>query len=314
MAEFNLERIRFRWKGDWAVSTVYVKDDIVRFQGKSYVCLIGHTSGGSTIYPDLNLAAPDTRWELMFDGNQWRNNWQAGVNYSRGDIIKYNGYIYQCTTEHQSTIIVSQGPIDDIANWTIVATTYNWLNTWTPSVDAIGENPAVSQYYNLGDVVIYNGITYICILKHIAVSTLEANQSAWAIVTRSDNWRTNWTISTRYAVDDIVKYGAISYRCLTGHTSASTLDLGLENDQAKWEIFLEGIEYKGDWTVDTRYKKYDVVKSGGSLWRSAQGHTSSTTLRNDIARWEIYIPGLEYEQIWSAGAEYNRGDIVVYGG
>ena len=44
MAEFNLERIRFRWKADWLASTVYVKDDIVRFQGKSYVCLIGHES------------------------------------------------------------------------------------------------------------------------------------------------------------------------------------------------------------------------------------------------------------------------------
>lgn len=48
MAEFNLERIRFRWKGDWIASTNYVKDDIVRFQGKTYVCLIGHESAAGT--------------------------------------------------------------------------------------------------------------------------------------------------------------------------------------------------------------------------------------------------------------------------
>ena len=314
MADFNLDRIRFRWKGEWAVSTTYVKDDIVYFEGKSYVCLLGHISNSSTIYPDLNIAAPNTRWELMFDGNQWRGDWASAVNYSRGDLIKYNGYIYQCTTEHQSTIVVSQGPIDDIEKWTIVATTYNWLNTWTPSVSNPDPLLAVTQYYNLGDVVTYNGITYICIQKHVAGVLLEANQSAWTIVTRSDNWRTNWTVSTRYAVDDIVKYGAISYRCLIGHTSAADLENGLENDQAKWEIFLEGIEYKSDWTALTRYKKYDVVKYGGSLWRANQGHISTSSLRSDQVKWDIWVPGLEYENIWTADAEYNKGDIVVYGG
>ena len=319
MADFNLDRIRFRWKGDWILSTNYVKDDIVRYQGKTYVCLIGHSSSSSTIYPDLNLAAPNTRWELMFDGNQWRADWTSITQYNRGDIIKYNGYLYQCITEHQSTSIVSQGPIDDIEKWTIVATTYNWLNTWTPSVDAVDEDtPAITQYYNLGDVVIYNGITYICVEKHVAANSfflgLEFNQDSWAIVTRSDNWRADWTVSTRYTVDDIVKYGANTYRCVTGHVSAASLELGLEFNQDRWEIFLEGIEYKGDWTIETRYKKYDVVKYGGSLWRAIQGHTSTNSLRVDESNWNIYVPGLEYERIWTSDVEYNKGDIVVYGG
>ena len=319
MANFNLERIRFRWKSDWVLSTAYVKDDIVRFEGKTYVCLVGHQSSATNIYGDLNLAAPDTRWELMFDGNQWRSDWIFSTSYSRGDIVKYNGYVYQCITEHQSTSIVSQGPIDDIEKWTIVATTYNWLNTWTPSVDAIDEDtPAVPQYYNLGDVVIYNGITYICIEKHVAANSyflgLEFDQDKWFTVTRSDNWRTNWTVSTRYTVDDIVKYGAISYRCVTGHVSAASLELGLENNLNRWEIFLEGIEYKGNWTTETRYKKYDVVKYGGSLWRANQGHTSTANLRVDDANWNIYVPGLEYESIWINNIEYNKGDIVIYGG
>ena len=319
MANFNLERIRFRWKGDWVLSTNYVKDDIVRYEGKTYVCLISHQSSSTTIYPDLNLAAPDTRWELMFDGTMWRSDWTFATQYNRGDIIKYNGYIYQCVTEHESTFIVSQGPIDDIEKWTIVATTYNWLNTWTPSVDAVDEdNPAITQYYNLGDVVIYNGITYICVEKHVAANSyflgLEFDQDKWFIVTRSDNWRTDWTVSTRYAVDDIVKYGAISYRCVQGHVSAATLELGLEDNLARWEIFLEGIEHKGDWTTATRYKKYDVVKYGGSLWRANQGHTSTDNLRVDELNWNIYVPGLEYERIWTSTTEYNKGDIAVYGG
>ena len=316
MANFNLDRIRFRWKSDWVISTDYVKDDIVRYQGKSYVCLIGHQSGPSTI--DAELLADTPKWELMFDGNQWRSDWAADTLYYLGDIIKYNGYLYQCVTAHQSTTIVSQGPIDDIEKWTIVATTYNWLNTWTASVANADPLLAVPQYYNLGDVVTYNGITYICTEKHTAASTLylglEFDQDKWKIVTRSDNWRTNWTADTRYMVDDIVKYGAITYRCIEGHRSNDDVANGLEDDQAKWEIFLEGIEYKGDWATTFRYKRFDVVKSGGALWRSLTGHTSSTSLREDLVNWEVYVPGLEYEAIWDSSVEYNLGDIVLYGG
>ena len=318
MADFNLDRIRFRWKGDWTLSTNYVKDDIVRYQGKTYVCLLGHESDGNTIYPDLNLAAPNTRWELMFDGNQWRGDWVYDRQYNRGDLIKYNGYLYQCVVEHQSTNIVSQGPIQDIEKWTIVATTYNWLNTWTPSVSNADPLLAVPQYYNLGDVVIYNGITYICVEKHLSANSyylgLEQDQDKWSIVSRSDNWRTDWAISTRYAVDDIVKYGGISYRCIFGHVSATTIEEGLELNQDRWEIFLEGIEYKGTWATAFRYKKYDIVKSGGTLWRALEGHTSTTSLREDQTKWEVYVPGLEFEELWDSGIEYNQGDIVLYGG
>ena len=305
MAEFNLERIRFRWKNEWLVATTYVKDDVVYYRGKAYVCLIGHTSDTVNLTTDLNDANP--KWELMFDGKVWKNLWTSETYYTPGDTVKFKGYIYECVTPHTSTNITALGLPLDISNWKIVATTYNWLNEWT-----------INAYYNLGDVVRYNGIAYICSTKHRAAATtvlgLEDDQSSWTMLNSSDSWKTNWQINTRYKNNDIVNYGATSYRCVTAHTSNATLVSGLEADQAKWEIFLEGIEYKGDWTGSTRYKKYDVVKSGGSLWKTLQGHTSTTTLREDLASWVIYVPGLEYEAIWDTVSEYNSGDIVVYGG
>ena len=305
MANFNLDRIRFRWKSDWTGTTAYTKDDIVYYNGKAYVCLIGHTSNTDNLTTDLNDANP--KWELMFDGKVWKNEWTSQTYYTPGDILKFKGYVYECITAHTSTIVSNLGLPADISNWKIVATTYNWLNEWT-----------ISTYYDLGDVVRNNGNTYICASKHRSAATLalglEDNQPSWVKVTTSDSWQVNWTVNTRYKAKDIVKYGAISYRCLTAHTSAATLALGLEDDQAKWEIFLEGIEYKTNWTATTRYKKYDIVKSGGALWRAVQGHTSTTTLREDISNWEIYVPGLEYEAIWDTTTEYDAGDIVVYGG
>ena len=54
MAEFNIARIRYTWKNWWTGSTVFVKDDIVRVGGNTYLCMIGHTSDATTFLNDLN--------------------------------------------------------------------------------------------------------------------------------------------------------------------------------------------------------------------------------------------------------------------
>lgn len=305
MANFNLERIRFRWKGEWVAATSYVKDDIVYYKGKAYVCLIGHTSDSVNLTTDLLNASP--KWVLMFDGSVWRNNWTNETYYTVGDVVKFNGYLYRCITSHTSTNQINLQLVADLSKWEIVAAGYNWLNDWE-----------INFYYDLGDIVRYNGIVYICSAVHRSAATLslglEDDQSSWTVLTTADSWQVDWSMDTRYKVKDIVKYGGISYRCIEAHTSADSIDLGLEDDQDKWEIFLEGIEYKENWSTETRYKKYDVVKSGGALWRANQGHTSTTTLRVDIDNWDIWVPGLEYEAVWQSAIEYNAGDIVYYGG
>jgi hypothetical protein len=306
MANFNLDRIRFKWRNIWSGSTVYTKDDIVYYEGKTYVCLIGHTSNAINLTTDLQDAAP--KWELMFDGCVWKQDWTTETYYTVGDIVKFKGYVYQCITTHTSTNLINLRLPVDIEYWTIVATTYNWLDEWI-----------VNSYYDLGDVVRYNGITYICIEKHRSASTpdlgLENDQEKWEIVTRSDFWTTDWSINERYKVDDIVKYGAIVYRCIEEHTSATSLTHGLELDQAKWEIVTSGIEYKIDWNTETRYKLNDIVKWGPTLWICVTPHTSGeTNLRDDEANWEVWMPGTGYETLWEAAIEYQKGDIVLYGG
>jgi len=309
MAEFNIDRIRFRWKNIWTVSTVYRKDDIVHYQGKAYVCLIGHTSQSldTNFYTDLNHSNP--KWSLMLDGFVWRGNWSNTTFYSVGEIVKWEGYLYRCITSHTSNVVLSLGPTSDIAKWEILAKTDNWLNTWTNT-----------YFYDLGDIVKYNGDVYRCIEKHQSANSdslgLEPDQSKWELVTRSDNWRTDWTVSTRYIVDDVVRYGGIPYRCITAHTSNAGVSGGLEQDQSKWEIVIDGIEYKGEWATATRYKKNDIVKYGETLQKCLVGHTSDALFRTDEASsyWSVWLPGFGYELVWNSGTEYQVGDLVLYGG
>lgn len=308
MAEFNLDRIRFRWKNAWNAATVYRKDDIVYYQGKAYVCIIGHTSQVSStgFYTDLNHANP--KWELMLDGFVWRGDWSNSTFYSVGEIVKWEGYVYRCVTSHTSNVVTSQGVHTDYDKWTLVATTDNWVNTWS-----------AGYFYDLGDVTTYNGITYRCIEKHTAeneANGLEADQAKWEIVTRSDNWRTDWEAGTRYRVDDVVRYNGIVYRCTVGHTSNADASLGLEADSARWTTVIDGFEYKGTWVTATRYRKNDLVKYGETIWKCLVHHTANALFRTDEASsyWAVWLPGFGYELLWASSTEYQVGDIVLYGG
>jgi len=93
MAEFKLGRIRFIWKDAWTSSTEYLKDDVIRYGGRTYVCVAGHTSG-SNFYSDL------TNWNIFSDGTQWKSDWSSATFYKINDIVRYGGIIYICNTGH----------------------------------------------------------------------------------------------------------------------------------------------------------------------------------------------------------------------
>ena len=298
MADFNLDRIRFKWRAGWVSGTVYTKDDVLYYRGRIYVCLTGHTAGAD-IRDDFS------KWELMFDGQEWRGEWQTGTDYGIGNLVKYNGYIYRCTSNHTSVVLANLGLPNDIANWTLLATTGDWKNTWTENTN-----------YNLGDIIKYNGNIYICIEKHLSSTTsigLEIDQLKWNTIVTSDNWALDWDINVRYRASDIVRYGGIIYRCIEGHTSASSPVVGLENDQVKWETVINGVDYVGEWIITTKYKVNDVVKKDSLLYICVSNHVSSD-FTSEQANWQVWIPGLGYEELWNNETVYDKGDLVLYGG
>ena len=313
MADFRLDRLKFRWVGVWNgdPETTYIKDDVVEFNGKTYVCLIGHSPTGF-FYDDLTPIVPSyetslPKWELMFDGQRWVGNWSPNTIFVEGNIVNYKGYVYRCIEAHSSPINPNLGIQADILKWELVAKGANWTNIWE-----------VNTYYDLGDVITYNGYTYICNIRHRSASTasigLEADQSKWTLVNTSQSWQGDWTVSTRYRYADIVRYGGIMYQCILGHTSAATAALGLEEDNSNWITYLSGIEYKRDWASSIRYKLNDIVKYGPTLWRCIDDHTSRNLFTLDSATWEVWLPGLTYNRGWDTNTNYQKGDIVLYGG
>ena len=176
----------------------------------------------------------------MSDGYAWRGNWSVDTRYKINDLFKYDATIYRVLEEHVSNEDASIG-ITDTAQSKIIAfaANGNWRINWGPLTR-----------YRVGDFALYGGRLYKCIEEHSSSSTvsgLETDASKWQLQLRTDDYKKEWTLNTRYKADDVVRYGALVYRCNTGHTSATTIANGLEDDLSKWDVLLNGIRYVGGW-------------------------------------------------------------------
>ena len=124
-------------------------------------------------------------------------------------------------------------------------------------------------------------------------------------------WQGDWTASTAYVIDDIVKYGGNTYVCTTNHTSSAETTF-YSTDLSNWELHVEGIDNKGNWTGGTWFKVNDIVKEGNTQYRCSVGHTSGGTF--DSTKFTVYLEGLNFEDNWVANTTYQKGDIVTYRG
>ena len=50
----------------------------------------------------------------------------------------------------------------------------------------------------------------------------------WKKQTEGKVWKNGWTVSTHYAVGNLVKYGASIYECTESHVSAATFSSGTD--------------------------------------------------------------------------------------
>ena len=178
---------------------------------------------------------------------------------------------------------------------------------------------SASTIYYKDDIVRNGGNTYVCIAGHTAPTLFSSLQSTyWNKISDGTEWKSDWTTETLYKINDIVKYGGYLYVANAEHTSAATLILGLEADQAKWDLFAEGFDYKADWAISTRYKINDIAKYNGTVYICTQEHTSAATLSDglevDQVKWDIFSEGFYWTDIWNINTRYRVNDIVRFGG
>lgn len=237
----------------------------------------------------------------------WKSNWSPEETYYKDDVVVIGGKAYICVIGHTSDADFFTDLEVTPTKWNLIADGQSWQGEWQPDTS-----------YIVGNIVRWGGKLFIANTSHTSSSDSETGRDTddanWDLFAEGLDWQGEWQPNTYYKENDFVKYGGITYVNRTAHTSAADFDQGLETDQSNWEVFNEGFDYKDDWTELFRYKKNDVVKRGAKLWISTQSHTSTTLFENDLANWEKFVEGFQFEDEWSPFKKYEKGDIVRYGG
>jgi len=242
----------------------------------------------------------------------WRNSWSTTTVYNRDDVIQYGGSSYVCMRQHTASAFLADQEFLANINDT------DFTPAWRKMTDGRAFRGVwqTSLTYTTGDIVINGGNLWLCVDAYTSAVNFDAGIANWVLYAVGDNFIGNWAASTRYGQGTVIKYNGIVYRCIQGHTSA-TQSNGLEQDQSKWQIYYQGVEFRGVWATGTRYRVNDLVKFGGTIFRCKQGHTpgvDSTLNFNIEQHWELEFPGFQYSNEWNSATVYQIGDLVRHGG
>ena len=309
MAEFRISRIRYTWRNAWSTTTVYNRDDVVRYGGSTWICQRQHTASAfaadQSFLANAGDSAPTPAWLKMTDGYAWRSGWAQSTLYNPGDIALYGGVIYLCVTSH-----TSQSTFDaSISNWAVYLSADNWRTAWLPNTR-----------YGIGDVVRYNGTVYRCIVGHTSSTTTlgleignndtedDSTGELWEVVYEGIQYAGAWTAATRYRENDLVKYGGSILRCTVGHVASSNID----NDNFVTEF--PGLNFYQEWSNSLYYAIGDVVRHGGYLYTANTNNYQRNPAADDTTQWNILSKAINFAGTWSADANYKIGDLVRRGG
>jgi len=288
MAEFKLGRLKFVWQGAWVTSTAYVKDDVVRYGGKTYVCLAGHTANAN-FYTDLSAA----NWSLMGDGIAWSGTWTPSTFYKVGDIAKNGGQSYICITGHTAVSTFAS----DSSNWALLSGGFAWTGPWQQST-----------LYNINDIVMFGAITYVCTTAHTSSSDFATDQSSkWQIFVQGTQFINTWSTLTEYSAGSIVTYGGYSYV-----SSLTNIGQVPSTSPSYWNVYTTGYSNQGTFNYGTSYKVGSVVQYGGNTYVAILDNINQHP--TNATYWSIVAYGIKVNGAYVNGTTYNINDVVTYGG
>jgi hypothetical protein len=269
MADFILGRLKFNWRGDWVISTAYVKDDIVKYGANTYTCLVNHTSLGtiSGFYTSLSAG----NWSLHSEGLNFAGDWTAATFYKLNDLVKFGAYQYRCILQHTSGGTFSIG-----SNWSVYSEGFQFEDSYSSG----------TQYQD-GDVVTYGGYAYIFVNPTPATgSTPSAASSDWDLLAPGFTATGDYSAGTAYKTGQTINFGGWAYVCVTDTTAGQSP----YTHSAKWVKINEGFRSRGSYSSITTYFKGDVVEYLQSSY-VAKEHNLLNILPTDSNNWQVIAFG-----------------------
>ena len=291
MADFVLGRLKFKWRGDWGTSTAYLIDDIVKYGGNTYVCVVNHTSAAAEadFYTDLNSSS---YWELQSEALFFKNDWQASTFYKLNDLVKFGAFQYRCILQHTSGSTFAVG-----GNWLSFTEGLQWEDTYNAGTE-----------YQEGDVVSYGGYTYTYVNSNPSTGNTPTDNSFWDIITTGYNNVGEYSHGTTYKTGDVVRYGGYSYVANANHTNQYPSNTDGTVNSSYWDLIVKGFDYQSSiYSAITSYNIGDVVRYESSTYVMLKDRQTGVTPGTDATTWQLIAQGSETAVLNA------RGDIIVQG-
>ena len=246
----------------------------------------------------------------------WKGAWTENTDYNRDDVIRYGGSTWACIRQHTATDFnldqeykADNTDTDVQPAWEKIADGYKFRGAWAASTD-----------YDANDIVKYAGGLYLVVTAFTSQTVFDDDLQYLSSYLEYPNFRGDWQELIRYGVGDVVAYNGNVYICVRSHDS-SVDEEGIEvgnNDGADdstgetWQLYFQGIEFRGNYQSETIYRLNDLVIYLGSVIKCTQSFISTTTF--DSSKWTVLLGGSEFSQDWSASSVYGYGSVVRYGG
>lgn len=199
---------------------------------------------------------------------------------------------------------------------------FNWRDAWVGSTA-----------YVIDDLIRFGANSYVCVGNHTSqalAANFTSDAAYWELHTGGFESKGDWTATTAYVIDDIVKEGGNMYICTNQHTSTGLSSNFEGTDLAgNWKLYQEGLNFVGAYSTDTYYGVNDVTLFGPREYRCTASFQTPTDQRvpgigtNAAGDDSFFPPEQNFTQL-SAGYEnkgsyivterYERGDIVEWKG
>src|SRR6056300_53317 len=287
MADFKLGRIKFKWRGDWATSTAYLVDDIVKYGGNTYVVVENHTSQSTSpaFYTDLTAG----KYELHTEGLYFKGNWAGSTHYKLNDLVKYGAYQYRCITQHTSASTFAIG-----SNWQVFTEGLQFEDSYDASTE-----------YQDGDVVTYGGYTYAYVNSTPSAGNTPTDNAYWDVITTGYNNTGTYSHGTAYKTGDVVQYGGYVYVANANHTNQYPANTDGTTNSSYWDLVVKGFDYQSSsYDAATTYNIGDVVRYISSSYVMLKDRQINVTPGTDGTVWQLIAQG-------DTGAVLStRGDLL----
>ena len=297
MADFKLGRIKFKWRGDWAVDTAYLIDDVIKYGGNTYVCIQNHTSPNNQ---NIFYTSPGTYtgyWSLQAESLFNKGTYANSTWYKLNDLVKYGQRQYRCTTAHTSSSTVLNE-----SNFELYQDGVDYKGDWT-----------ASTYYKVNDVFKFGGSQYKVTTAHTSGANADAyDQTKASVFVEGQQWEDSYNASTVYQTGDIVSYGGYTYIYVNAEEASGQTP----TDNAYWDVVTTGFNSAGEFNYSAIYKTGDVVIYGGNTYVATANNQNEYPTDTDgvpNTSWDLLVKGFAYQSsAYDGSTTYNVGDVVRY--